>query len=70
MYSLTFRRNRLENPYKKLKTTSQKFQKKKTNCHIHIDGKLNGAQVAGMFGSENKVLPIIAKGQTQIRTKI
>ena len=37
---------------------------KKTNCHIHIDGKLNGAQVAGLFGSENKVLPIIAKGPT------
>ena len=50
MYSLTFLEEiGCENPYKKLKTTSQKFQKIKTNCHIHIDGKLNGAQVAGMF---------------------
>ena len=52
-----------EKPIWKAKNHITKIPKnKKTNCHIHIDGKLNGAQVAGMFGSENKVLPIIAKG--------
>ena len=47
---------------------------KNNNCQTHIDGKLNGAHVEGVLGSENKLFPITANGpnpkRNQIKTKI
>ena len=47
---------------------------KNNNCQTHIDGKLNGAHVEGIFGSENMSFPITANGpnpkENQIKTKI
>ena len=46
---------------------------KNNNCQTHIDGKLNGAHVEGVLGSENKLFPITANGpnpkRNQIKTK-
>jgi len=42
---------------------------KNNSCQTHIDGKLNGAHVEGIFGSENMLFPITANGPNPKKTK-